>query len=367
MAAPSRMTRTMAGLLTRDLVNHHLAELARNGVVLPAELAFDSIDLASRPAARALLKVGMSTPAIQKALRDPAHPDHGMVQLYKNFAMYFAAEHPQLENGEPAPWSENYSIGMKARIVDGRPFDPSYEISPSEARTYAEYVGARGDLQAIRHDPAHPDHAAVSADFTKVMERAAAPPEPTSVDADQQPAEGKVNAQRPGAVADARQQINELLADKDFSKSYFSKSALGHAEAVEQMRQLHEALAGNAANDVTTAAPGGAGDAAVADLQARIATLNGQLRQFQLSAPDRAALADEAAFLSSQLPAGTRPAMPADRTTPTGRGLTERSVALTARLKTGGLRGQARADVLSELAAELGGGTAAATEGNQAA
>lgn len=368
----SKMNRTMAGLLTRDLILHHLPDLARNGVAIPPDLVLDFIDGASRTAARALLKVGMSTPEIRKAANDPAHPDHRMVGLLKDYATYFAAEHPTLENGDPAPWRENYSIGMKARVVDGRPFDAAYEISPNEAKTYAEYVGARGDLQAIRHDSSHPDHGTVTADFTKLMERAAAPPEPAVDNSDQQQrgVEGNANAQPP--AADARQQINALLADADFKGRYFDTRQPGHAEAVEQMRALHEALAGSG----SSAAP--VSNDPLAATQARIVEINSALRQYRIGAADKAILLDELHDLNVSLPAGTKPAQaPAanirpDTARPVGvvaSGVVSRpaAIALTEKLKTAGLRGQARLDVLNELAAELAGGPVGPRDGGQAA
>jgi hypothetical protein len=58
--------------------------------------------------------------------------------------------------------------------------------------------------------------------------------------------------QMTAAPATARQQIDALLADPAFKKSYFDKRERGHAEAVAQMGRLHEALA--AGNDAVSPA-----------------------------------------------------------------------------------------------------------------
>ena len=141
------------------------------------------------------------------------------------------------------------------------------------------------------------------------------------------------------------------------------------------MTELHERLiSGNAASTATTP-PAPVNPAAGADLavlQGKIATLNRQLREFTISAPGRAALADELAYLNSQLPPGVMPAQGADRqavpagrrevetVAGAGRRLTERSIELTNQLRTPGLRGAARAAVVDELQAALAEGQAEA-------
>jgi hypothetical protein len=313
MAASSKMNRTMAGLLTRDLIVHHLPELARHGVAIPPDLVFEFIDGASRPAARALLRLGMSTPQIQRALRAPAHR---MVALYKDYAMYFSAEHPQ-EGDQPAPWTQRHSVGMRARIVDGRAFDPGYEVTPGEAKIYAEYIGARGDLQAIMNDRGHADHGALVEGMAKLMERASSPADPAvapNPDQIHDAANGAIPPPSGGAVAAARQQINALLGDKEFMGIFTNRREAGHADAVKRMYELHGQLVPVSPASTSSAAPAAGPD--VAAVQEKIATIDGRLRQYAISAPGRAALLDELAHLNSLLPSGTRPAQSAERPMP---------------------------------------------------
>ena len=177
MMARAQISRVSAALLIHDL-DHHLAALAKNGVKLPA-LASRFGDRLSRGDAQALIKLGMMTPEIQKALRDRGHPDHPAVTAYKGLLLHFAAEHPQ-DGDQPAAWNEPLSAAMRARLEDNRAFAHD-EVTPGEAAAYRDYIAIRGDLQAVMQDKAHPDHARLIDARARLGERAAMPPDPVGL------------------------------------------------------------------------------------------------------------------------------------------------------------------------------------------
>jgi hypothetical protein len=386
MPAPIKISRALSLLLLRDLPRY-VAMAEQAGIRAP-KLSLEYADGLTRTDAVALQQWGQKIPAVRAAFANMAHPDHQAVRAFAALATHFAAVHPQAENGEPAPWTEPLSIGMRAVLTGA---DIPHEFLPAaEAKALLDYHLTRSDLVAAHRDKSDPRHAQVAAEVEALAARALSKPDAAGeVSANPDSGGGRpVNGQPPAAAANAepadpRQQINALLANADFKRAYFDKHQRGHAEAVAEMNRLHEALVpGNAAGATPAGQSSPIAGSALEALQSKIAAINGQLRQFQLSAPDRAVLAEEVAFLSSQLPPGVRAAMPADRTIPTGRrpvetvvvagrGLTERSIALTERLKSGGLRGQARADVLDQLQAALDAGQAEAdaapAEGGEAA
>jgi hypothetical protein len=302
MPAPTKISRVMAALLIHDL-DHHLAGLASNGVKLPALLS-RFVDRLSRADAQALLKLGMVNPQLQAALKNSAHPDHRAVVAYKDLMIHFAADHPQ-EGEQPAAWSEGLSFGMRARLADNRPFEAG-EVSEREAAAYLDYLGTRGDLQAIMSDRGHADHGALVEGMSKLMERSAAPADPAVAAHSAQIRDitnGAVPPPAAGAVADAREQIRQLHADPAFMAAYLSRQSPGHGKAIEKMAELHERLVSPApASGAAPAADAGAAPD-VAALQEKIATISGQLARYSISAPGRAARGAARAAVLTELQA----------------------------------------------------------------
>ena len=287
-----------------------------------------------------------------------------MAAHVKDVLHHFSFAHPQTPTG-PQPWAEPISPALAAFATGIRPTFDLAELHPNEADALRGYAALRSDLSAALADDAHPAGEAVRAAFAAADARAAAAPAPTPA-TDQ--ADQAAAAAAPG-IAAAKAEIDRLLKDPQFTKAYYDKRQPGHDEAVAEMGRLHQALIVPSA-----AQPPGPPIAAtdLAGLQERIATLNGQLRQYELSGPDRAALSEELAHLSAQLPPGVRPAMPADTrdasagrrpvevVVPAGRGLTPRSIELSNQLKSGNLRGTSRAAILNQLQAALNEGQAEA-------
>ena len=301
MAAPVKISRALSVMLLRDLPVY-IARAAAAGIPGP-KLSLEYADGLTRTDAMALQAWAGRIPAVRAALGNLAHPDNGAVRAFAALTQHFAAVHPQADNGEPAPWNEPLSVGMRA-VLNGQDI-PGELLPPGEAQALLAYHATRADLVAAHRDKSDPLHDRVMSEIAALSERAVLPAEIA-----------------PAPPADA------ATAQKD------------------------AATMDNPIGDLAT-------------LQARIGDINTQLRTYRLGAQDRALLLDELGELLAALPPGTKPApaapgkIVADTERPVAvvveHGPVSRpgAVALTDKLKDPNLRGQARQDVLAELETAL--------------
>jgi hypothetical protein len=173
MAPPIKISRPFAIMLLRDLPAH-IAAAEKVGIA-PPNLSLEYADGLTRADARALMQWGQKVPAIRAALANAGHPDNAAVRAFAALTQHFAAVHPQADNGEPAPWTEPLSIGMRA-VLNGADI-PGELLPPAEAQALLAYHQTRADSVSAYRDKNDPRHEAVAAEIAALSERAVLPPE----------------------------------------------------------------------------------------------------------------------------------------------------------------------------------------------
>ena len=268
--------RAQAALLIRAIGAWLAAERAAGRPVPAVKLEYG--DGLTREDAAALRNWGMGSPAIRKAYEDRAHPDHARARALGELTRYFASDHPQQADGKPAPWSEPLSAEMTAFATgQARRVDPA-KLAPGEARAMIDHIGSDPGAMRSYLDKAAPGHTAAVAEMTALHRTAAGTAtvrervnsedgalSPRAAELTDQlratPQHG-IERQRVGDALHAelgrgaagataappgpspRDRIAARLADKDFSARYLDRRHPLHAEAVAEMRGLHEAEAG---------------------------------------------------------------------------------------------------------------------------
>jgi hypothetical protein len=239
------MRRYLAFLLLGDL-DRHIADAQRNGIAPPkmpdgSPLNLKYGDGLTRAEASALREWGMKIPQLRQAFSNARHPSHAATRAYYDLVSYFEMEHPQLSNGEPAPW-EGPPLPAPP---DPNAENPFQHFTAEQAADLLEWGKTRPEYQGF-YDGKHPHHADLVRETHLLMEIAQG-----AAGTSQSAPAPSAGEQGSGISADAQRRIDDAIRDP----AYLNRKDPRHAQAVEAVQAAYAAA--YTQPSAATSAPGG--------------------------------------------------------------------------------------------------------------